>query len=162
MKTLILPGNSLGNKKWAEELAIPDKIVWNWAHWETGVDADIDVDYEVNKIFTEYNGQIFKILAKSIGSLVLMRLFKLGFLSDKFILCGIPLKVIRERGVESDYQFISKYIPEIVVQNSNDPLGSFTEVSEFIHSINPNITVISKEAENHSYPYVDEFKKFLV
>jgi hypothetical protein len=162
MKTLILPGNSIGNKKWAEGLEISDKEVWNWTHWETGIEADIDVDLEVQKIFSIHKGQKYNVLAKSIGSLVLMRLFDLGFEVNKFVLCGIPLKVIRERGIEEDYQKLLKVVPELIIQNSQDPLGSYTEVAEFIQNINPNITVISKEADNHSYPYPNEFNKYLI
>lgn len=162
MKTLVLPGGSFGNKKWAEGLDVPNKEVWNWSHWETGIDVNVDVDQEAEKIYEKYKGQNINILAKSIGSLVLMKLFKLGLKPNKYILCGVPLKVIKEMKAEYDYEVVSEYVPEIVVQNTQDPLGSFTEISEFIHNINPNITVISKEADNHSYPYPDEFNKFLI
>lgn len=162
MTTLILPGGSIGNKKWADELDIADKTVWNWEHWKTGIDVNIDVNQEAKKIYEKYKGQKINILAKSIGSLVLMKLFKLGLTPNKYILCGVPLKVIKEMKAESDYQVVSEYVPEIIVQNTQDPLGSFTKISEFIHNINPNITLISKEADNHSYPYPDEFNKYLV
>lgn len=162
MKTLILPGFSLGNKKWAEELDIPEKVVWNWAHWESGIESDFDENKEALKVKTQFENDSVNILAKSIGTFVLMKLLNLGFTPAKFILCGVPLKVIKEKGVEQDYQILSKNIPELVIQNTQDPLGSFTEVSEFIGGINPKITVISKEADNHSYPYPDEFNKFLI
>lgn len=162
MKTLILPGNSLGNKKWAEELDIPDKIVWNWAHWESGVESDFDENKEAIKIKAQFENNSINVLAKSIGTFVLMKLLNSGFMPSKFILCGVPLKGIKEKGVESDYLILSKYVPEIVVQNSQDPWGSFSEVSGFICGINPKITVISKEADHHSYPYPDEFNKYLV
>lgn len=39
-------------------------------------------------------------------------------------------------------------------------MGSDIELTEFIHGINPNIKVISKVADHHSYPYSDEFNKY--
>ncbi|MEK6827101.1 MAG: hypothetical protein AABX99_01295 [Nanoarchaeota archaeon] len=162
MKNLILPGNSIGNKKWAEDLDIPDKIVWNWAHWVSGVESDFDENKEAIKIKAQFENSSINILAKSIGTFVLMKLLNLGFAPVKFILCGVPLKGIKEKGVESDYLMLSKYVPEIIIQNTHDHWGSYTEVLEFIHGINPNITVISKEADHHSYPYSDEFNKYLV
>ena len=162
MKTLILPGSSPKNLKWAMELNIPEAEVWPWPHWPDGDEASFDAQKEAREIFGKYNGQQINILAKSIGTYVLIKLFQMGFVPDKFVLCGIPLKVIIEKKVESEYQMLTTFVPEIIIQNSNDPLGSFTEVSEFIHNINQNITVISKEADNHSYPYPDEFNKYLV
>ena len=55
-----------------------------------------------------------------------MKLLNLGFAPVKFILCGVPLKGIKEKGVESDYLMLSKYVPEIIIQNTHDHWGSYT------------------------------------
>jgi hypothetical protein len=49
----------------------------------------------------------------------------------------------------------------LVIQNENDNHGTFAEVESFIHTINPQIQIVSRPRDDHDYPYPEDFKAFL-
>ena len=81
---------------------------------------------------------------------------------NKIILCGIPIADFLP-GNDQYYDALKAKPPENVlcIQNENDKHGSFISIKNFIHSINPNIKVISKPAADHNYPYNEDFVTFL-
>ncbi len=166
MKTLILPGFSLGNKKWAEELGILDKEIWYWPHWESGNEADFVAEVQAEKIINVLTDPVY-IIAKSVGTLVTMMILKSkAILVSKLILNGIPLIGLLDKQEARNLYIagLSKYETEklMVIQNQSDPWGSYYDVKNFLKQINPNVNIISKPREDHSYPYSDEFIKFLL
>lgn len=169
MKTLILPGFSIKNKVWAEEISrelspdIESEIVY-WDHWKTGVADNNWIEEKANEIVNEFKGQRVNILAKSIGTLVTVRILEKDSSSiNKIIMCGIPLEDLSADDLEH-YQTLKGFPKEkiIYIQNENDNHGSYNSVSEFLKIIDNGIHVISKPREDHEYPYEDEFKKFLL
>ncbi|MCX6705711.1 MAG: hypothetical protein NTV24_01220 [Candidatus Woesebacteria bacterium] len=164
MKTIILPGFSIHNKDWAEEVAKnlnTETIVHNWLHWKNGK-SNISVNDELINIIKEIGEEKVNIIAKSVGTMVTMYLLKaLPNKIEKIILCGIP-SVSEERKklfTTSLSDFNSRDI--IVYQNTKDPLGSYENVKKFVNDVNPKIKVIKKERSDHNYPYFEDFKKFL-
>lgn len=166
MDTLIIPGFSLKNKDWAEEVQKnldPINIrIHYWSHWETGQAEDSWIDKETKKIINRENLTI-NVIAKSIGTLAAMKILKLRpKLINKIILCGIPLNDFHP-GDESVYEVL-KLLDEkniLCIQNENDNHGTFFDVEKFVHAINPNIKIISKSRSDHDYPYFEDFAEFL-
>lgn len=169
MKTIILPGFSIKNKKWAEgiqkklTLHFPVEIIY-WPHWQSGKREENWLEKEADKIVASIGkNKKVNILAKSIGTVVAMIVLKLNpALVNKIILCGVPLRGFRE-GDERYYEPLKKFPTEklLSLQNENDHLGGFSEVEKFLHTLNPEIKTISKPRSDHQYPYPEEFIKFL-
>lgn len=163
MKTIVLPGYSVHNKEWAEEVArnLGSKAqVHYWRHWTEG--GSLSLKYEVERIIEEIGKEKVDIIAKSVGTMISMEvLFKVPDFIQKIILCGIPT-VSRER-LEL-FRKALRHFPVlniIIFQNSKDPFASFEEVKNFMKSVNPKIKVIEKPRSDHNYPYVKDFKDFL-
>ncbi len=163
MKTLILPGFSVNNKSWAQEVADNlngNTLVHNWLHWENGK-SNLNLKEELKNILKEVGEEKVNIIAKSVGTMVTMHLLKTSLKIEKIILCGIP-SVSEERKIlfsTSLSDFDSKNI--IVFQNTKDPFASYSKVKVFINSINSKIEVVEKPRSDHNYPYFQDFRKIV-
>ncbi len=133
-----------------------------WSHWETGQAEDGWIDKEVEKIIKSENSQV-NIIAKSIGTFVAMKILKLRpKLINKIILCGIAFYDF-QHGDGKFYEAL-KLLEEkniLCLQNENDNHGTFSDVEKFVHSINPDIKIISRPRSDHEYPYFEDFAEFL-
>lgn len=164
MKTIILPGFSIHNKDWAEEVAknlSKETFVHNWLHWENGK-SSLSLNEELKNIIKEIGNDEVNIIAKSVGTMVCMNLLKvIPDKIEKIILCGIP-SVSNERK-KLFTSSLSGFNPNniIVFQNTKDPLGNFSDVKKFISKVNSKIDVIEKPGSDHNYPYFKDFKEFL-
>lgn len=170
MKTIILPGYSLSNREWAEEVKkkLGDKnkaFVHEWKHWVTGEQKDFSVENEGKKILSEVENGNVNIIAKSIGTLVAVTLLdKIASQINKLILCGIPNAFIKDNKLDDKSYFGLKKISSdkvTVFQNQKDPVASYEEIKEMFSKIDPQIKVIKKDREDHSYPYYSDFEKIL-
>ena len=167
MKTIILPGYSLKNREWAEEvrdnLELGHEIrVHEWRHWKNG---SFSMSGETERIIEQIGQDKVNIIAKSVGTSVAVNLIqKIPDKIVKVIICGIPFRNLRDFKknlfVESIPILLNKNI--IVFQNEKDLFGSYASVKKFIHSINKNIKVVKKPRSDHHYPYTEDFKKFLL
>ncbi len=168
MKTLILPGYSLSNRPWAEEVkkTVDDSSVHEWKHWITGEQKDFSVKSEVAKVLNEIGESRVNIIAKSIGTLVAATLVKeIAHQLNKVILCGVPNAFLEDNDLEDKPYFNLKSLnPEniLVIQNDKDPLASYNEVKEMFSKINPKIKIIKKDRGDHNYSYYSDFKSFLL
>ncbi len=168
MNTIILPGYSLHNRIWAhkvkENLAEEvNVLVHEWRHWNNP-SSGLDIGREVSNILhdLEVRGKS-DVIAKSIGTLVCMRLIAISSNKiNKIVLCGIPLNDLREENF-NDYGILKSfdYRKVVVIQNNSDPHGNFRQVYSFIKKINSKVKIIEKEADNHDYPYYEDFNLFL-
>ena len=168
MKTIILPGFSMKNKVWAEEVqaslsSVFPATVANWAHWETGNAESRWIEREAEKIVGLIQNKQVNIVAKSIGTAVAMIIVKLKpDLVNKVILCGVPVRDL-EKEDKNFYEPLRTF-PEdkiLCIQNSDDPHGNYAEAEKFLHSINSRLKIISKPQSDHEYPYTDDFINFL-
>ena len=169
MKIFILPGYSITNKVWAYEVKsklMPDfdVQVFEWKHW-TETNVVFEVDKEVDRIIDFTKGEDkLNIIAKSIGTLVTMKLFKdLKHKIGKIILCGVPLNDLEEEDF-SAYKILDGIAhPENIVcfQNSEDPHGNYQQVFAFLDNINSKIKIIDKGSKTHDYPYYEDYFNFL-
>jgi len=169
MVTLILPGYSVNNKEWLEETA--QKINADgeiraiyWDHWEEPTKKFIAS--EKARILDDITGmRVTDIVAKSIGTLVSAYIIqKEPRKIRKVILNGTCLNDLDENDKEVMRDAFRLIPPENIIcyQNDADPHGSFEQAKKFFSDIDPKITVISKNRDDHEYFYQDEFKNFLL
>lgn len=166
MRTIILPGYSLHNKDWAYQvknnLDLNHKvIVHEWRHWRDK-SLSFNLESELKKIKEKIDAEKINIIAKSVGTLVAIKLLsELKPEINKIILCGIPStsKVRKKIYKEALKDFSFKKI--IVFQNTGDPFAGYQEVKKFFREIRPGIKVVEKPRKDHHYPYNEDFLKFL-
>lgn len=166
MRTIIIPGYSLGNKEWAEETAQElnkkgfEAEVYYWKHWNT---PGIPVLENIPDILQLIGDEKVNIIVKSIGTLVISKMLpQIDKNINKLIFCGIPITDVQD---DLDIYKSLATINEdkiVVFQNSKDNHGSFDSVVKFLKQINPKIKIVSKEADTHHYPYYSDFIEFLV
>ncbi len=166
LKTIILPGYSLHNKEWAEDVAKDlrletkdEIIVHQWKHWSEG---NFSLKYEIGDILEQLGKEKINIVAKSVGTLVAMKLLtKMESQIIKVVLCGIPSTSDVRKSI---FQKSLKGFPSeniICFQNTNDPFATYEEVKKFIKEIDPKIRVSEKPRSDHNYPYFEDFRIFL-
>lgn len=162
MRTIILPGYSIRNRDWAEELAaeLDEAEMHAWPHWESG--ETLDAAKELAAIKKRIGHDRVNLLAKSIGcrmaaQIVLDRPAQI----DKLILCGFPGTQVEAR---ADFAAALARLPVeriLVVQNRRDPYAPFPDVQMMIQSIHPGVQVIEGDREDHHYPFPEVFREFL-
>ena len=167
MKTIILPGFSLKNKDWLDNIygrlieVVPSKAI-EWAHWRTGKAETRWIEKEAKEISLTIQGPI-NIIAKSIGTAVATTVLKLKpDYINKIILCGVPINDFI-KGDEKYYKSLKTFPQEkfICFQNEADNHGGYKEVERFLHSLNHNLLIVSKPRSDHEYPYPNDFIDFL-
>jgi pimeloyl-ACP methyl ester carboxylesterase len=162
MRTIILPGYSVRNREWAEELAaeITGVEVYAWQHWVTG--GTLNASKELAAIKRHIGADTVNLLAKSIGcrmaaQIILDRPERV----HKLALCGFPGTQVEAR---ADFAAALSRLPLeriLVVQNRLDPYASFAEVQDMIQTIAPGVKMIEGDREDHHYPYPAVFRGFL-
>ncbi len=168
MKTILLPGFSLQNRDWAEE--VRDQIgkrvgleIHYWPHWQTGEAIEGWKEREVERFLNETGKEKVNVIGKSIGTLVaVMALNKNIEIVNKIVLCGVPVYDLRP-GDGDNYQVLARLRPGrvMVIQNEKDNHGSFDDVAKMMASISQNILTVSRPREDHHYPYAPDFENFL-
>jgi pimeloyl-ACP methyl ester carboxylesterase len=169
MVTVILPGGSLHNKEWLEETSQKINVEGEirpiyWSHW-TDPTKEFDKKEKSRLIDDIVGPRSVDIIAKSIGSLVAAYVIQRNPEKiRKVIINGLPLNDISEDERETIKSALKLVAPDSILcfQNVNDPHGSFDQVKKFWSEVNPRITPISKDRDDHEYPYFDEFHNFLL
>jgi predicted alpha/beta hydrolase family esterase len=167
MRTIILPGFSIKNREWAEEIkknldvTFPTTVYY-WKHWETNKTENDWINQEAQRVLINTQ-EVVNIIAKSIGTVVAMVVLKLKPDSvNKIILCGVPIRDFL-KGDEKYYEILTGFPSEkfICFQNKEDKHGSYKEVKKFLLSINQKLDIVSKPRSDHEYPYAKDFMDFL-
>lgn len=168
MMTLILPGFASQNKTWLEEVTKQLKVDGDirpvsWDHWEEP-EKEFNPKDKARILSDIDRNKMVNIVAKSIGTLVASYIIaKVPDAINKIVFCGIPLNDLTEENKEDIKKALKNLPPEKIIcfQNENDPHGSFDQVKIFFNDVNYKIEVISKNRDDHEYPYYDEFQTFL-
>lgn len=160
MQTLILPGYSASNKEWVDDVVKNLKVEgtirpFYWMHW-TDENSKFDAKQKAGLIAKHIRGDKVNIIAKSLGTLIVGYLWQIiPTQIEKVVFCGIPVKDITSEELEIVKRCISQMNDKIIVlQNVNDPHGTFEEVKDF-----GNIRMTSRD--DHTYPFFDKFNEFL-
>lgn len=158
MQILILPGFSDTNKEWvngvAQNLKVSETIrPFYWMHWSDS-NSKFDVEEKAQLIVKHIKGDRIKIVAKSIGTLIALKLLSLiPDQVEKVVLCGLPINDLKPEEIEFvKMMSVNNKDKVTIIQNSNDPHGTFEQVKDFGD-------VFLKESDNHEYPYFEEFNQ---
>lgn len=162
MKLIILPGNSKSNKEWAEKISFAlsdvfkDIYVHQYSHWDNE-QGNIDFDVEAEKISKVVDIRDCVIFAKSAGAMFAMYCVSKNILiPQKCIFVGLPVLWAKEKGFDLESLIQVYSIPTIIIQNSNDPITSYSQMKSFVEKFNKqNISFIEIVGDNHKY---DDFE----
>ena len=169
MNLLLLAGNSLRNKQWIHEardhLAQPfdTAYVHEYTHWESGADF-IDLDFELEQLMTAVRPlRQFATFAKSMGSVLALRcIAENAIMPTCMLIVGLPLQEINRRGIPVNEWLRVSPIPILIVQNEDDPLGSFEQVLSYVGTCqNELIQVASVPGDTHDYEDYDTLQDML-
>jgi len=138
LKAIILPGSSVKNKAWAEQISselsgLFDIQTQYYRHWGDGGD-ETDLDYETDQLVKLIGSrEDGVILAKSVGTLITLNtIAKRGLKPRAIIFFGLPLKLVEKISFPL-IDYLSKInAPLLIFQNEFDPWGSFSEVSDLV------------------------------
>jgi hypothetical protein len=159
MNLLLLSGNSVRNKPWIHDVDdrlsrhFDKTLVHHYAHWDSGAEF-INFDDELSSVADEATDfQPYAIFAKSVGSVLTIRGIAEGKLKPKaVVVTGLPLKVIQENNLPVIEWLIKVDIPMLIIQNENDPLGSYEEVSAYTkNSANSYVSTMVLPGDSHEY-----------
>lgn len=170
MNVILLPGNSRRNKTWIDTVAnnirdIFDKVViQEYSHWDSG-NQFIDFDTEIEKLVQYAQGnEPFVIFAKSAGAVLALRAIEKKKIEPKaLVISGLPLDLIKDNHIPVDHWLHSVSIPITIIQNDQDPVGSYEQLSEFIRPLNnTNIAIVSYPGSTHDYNDLDHIQGILL
>jgi predicted alpha/beta-hydrolase family hydrolase len=136
-------------------------VTQHYRHWESGEDW-ADVDYEISVAVNRVaNLNPYIIIAKSIGTAIAAKgSYDQVLKPAKLILLGVPIK----GGVsgESFHEWLRDIeVPVIIVQNAEDPMGSFAEVKEAFEDTGSNIAFVELPGNTHDYLDFDAVAKLI-
>jgi predicted alpha/beta-hydrolase family hydrolase len=157
MNALLLPGNSSHHGKWVEKLksALSSHFditqAQHYRHWRSGEEW-ADVEYEIDTAKDKVaNLEPYVIIGKSVGTVVAAKGTSDNILHPaKLILLGIPIN----GGASSEpfKQWLHNIsIPVVIVQNTADPLGSFSEVKTIFEDSGKYISFAELPGSTHDY-----------
>lgn len=163
MKAIILGGNSLKNRAWAEQVADClvkagySAYVHVYKHWVSG-ESFIDSEHEL--MFLEKSGLLsgeYFIVAKSMGVILALKGMNEKLLQPvSGIYLGFPLSIVEHedlpinewlKKIEGDFHFI---------QNEDDPFGSYAAVKQYLETAGISAeSITSWSGDSHDYPDID-------
>ena len=157
MNALLLPGNSSRHSAWAEDLKKAvhphfDAVkAQHYRHWQTGEEwADVDYEIETAKESAD-TLEPYVIIGKSIGTVIAVKGTAEGLLQPKkLVLLGVPI----QGGAKKDIflEWLKRLnIPIYIIQNANDPLGSFADVKAAFETAGQHVRFIELPGDTHDY-----------
>ena len=160
MQTVILPGYSDKNRKWVDDVSSYLDIGGiirpiYWMHWSDN-NNKFNAYEKAKLLVTVLKGERVNIVAKSIGTLVASFVYQIiPDQIEKLIFCGIPINDLSPDDIETIKGCIEINNDKFLgFQNSKDLHGTFKQVQNFGN-------IISKDSDDHEYPYFSEFQDFL-
>jgi hypothetical protein len=157
---VVLSGNSPRNRAWGEGCVahfgsrFDSVYMQEYDHWARN-SKDIDVELELAKLaeaVKSLKGEVY-VLAKSIGSLLILLAIQRGTLSpEKCVFFGMPLELAAEDLFNGDWSALSEFsTPAIAFHNDEDPISyPYTKNALFEHG-SGSIELITRKGDNHDY-----------
>ena len=175
MKVFLLPGQSIGNKEWIEDVEkefqkeFPNTEIIYYEHWsleEKETNIDLETERFV-KLVSECNEEYF-VFAKSIGTLIFLNSFKTLKKKPKGVLMvGFCYYLMKRLGYD-----VSKLMKDVdfridIYQKEFDTAGKFEEIKEFSNKYIyvKKYECVGEENDDHHYAnlgYLLELIKGLV
>lgn len=159
MNAIYLPGNSSQNKHWANDLSRAMKplfarsYVHNYLHWDTE-DSFVEFDLElaiVSEKAIDYEPYV--VIAKSVGALLAAKgMYEGALFPEKCIFLGLPQDLMQKPDYPASAWLKQISVPCLVLQNTQDPSGSYKTVSSFLDNCkNKDITHKKLAGSDHTY-----------
>lgn len=170
MNIILLPGNSPRNKAWITHIAnsLRDDfgkiIVQEYEHWSSGQPL---IDFEVEQSLLARSGnqvRPFVIFAKSVGGIVALKATAEDIIMpENIIITGLPLSLIRKKHIPVDNWLHHLQLPITIIQNEQDPVGSYDDIITYIRPINnSNIVVVPHNGSSHSYSDIEHIRAIIL
>jgi len=159
MDALLLPGNSKHNEAWVHQLSLElsgcfnNLAVHHYKHWAKD-NMMIDIDGEITDAVNEVSGsRDYAIVAKSIGCVLTAKAVSERKLSPSFcVFLGLPLGLINRNISQMSMWLRAVSTNTIVIQNEEDPAGSYEAVQTYIDSLGlSNIKLVKAAGATHNY-----------
>jgi predicted alpha/beta hydrolase family esterase len=158
MEIIILAGNSLHNKSWAEELArnlepIASCYVYQYKHWKTG-EKTIDFEYEIKNLAKDLiEKEDYILVGKSAGSVAILEALTRKLVHpNKCVLMGLPFNFANQNGQDLMKSISASDVRREFIQNKNDPYGSAESVKKMLESLKiKNYSFTETEGNTHDY-----------
>jgi hypothetical protein len=159
MNLLLLPGGSKRNKAWITEIEktfapnFNQTHIRSYSHWDTE-ESEIDLTNEVGRISEELvDFEPYCIFAKSAGTIVACKASAESVLSPKAcVFAGFPLAMVINHDLPIDKWLMTTNFPITILQNNNDPLGSYDDVRGYFKNVGrQNVSVHPLPGDTHDY-----------
>lgn len=169
MKLVVLPGNSKSNKEWSEKTVdafsefFADQYIQAYSHWEEGKEI-IDFDVEARKLEKNVGEGKFSIIAKSAGAMLTIYSVSKGLVKpEKCVFLGLPILWAEEHNFNLKDWFEKFNIQTLVIQNSNDPVTSYSELKKFVddNDLRHTLTLIEIEGADHKYDDAEKIRELI-
>lgn len=170
MNILLLGGSSLRNKEWIYKVrdALRDNFdilkVHEYSHWATDEEFT-NLNKELKALTSETNtfGE-YAIFAKSIGTIIALQGMDMNILHPTLcIFTGLPIKLIEREGLNVKDWLEASKMPILIIQNENDPQGSFDEVSKLLQDTHTaNCKAVSLPGDTHGYDDLKKLKETII
>lgn len=169
MNALLFAGNSLNNKSWVyglrDELQplYTSVTVHDYAHWNSGKPF-IDFKMELDRLHNETLPDTpYIVVAKSVGTLLTAQAINAGIINPvQCVFLGLPLKLIEKEAYPLATWLRNYHHPVTIIQNTNDPVGSYEAVKDFIVQTNlGQCLCIELPGSSHDYTATTKLKQIL-
>lgn len=166
MNLILLPGNSVRNREWIDEVErvfsphFENVYTQYYDHWFIG-DGDrvLDLEAELDKVIsqTEDFGK-YIILAKSAGALVALKGIYDGVLSpEACVFIGLPKGWADEQGFALDEWLLSYSTTTLFIQQRQDPAMFSENLQQYLEDLQVTHHEISVvPGASHSYNDIDD------
>jgi len=78
------------------------------------------------------------------------------------LLTGLPLGIIKPDGLQTGAWLTASTMPILIVQNTNDPVGSFADVQAHLGALPPSHSLVELPGDTHDYNDLDKLKALMV
>ncbi len=160
MKLIILPGNAKrSNEQWALDAEAvfsdsgTDVQQQRYSHWDTGGKL-IDFDVELKKLVEAVKNESgYVIFGKSAGALLaIYGVYKGELKPERCVFVGLPLAWASEKAVPLQVWLEKFDIPTIILQQSEDPEASCSEVQQILTELKKeNMRAVEIPGNDHKY-----------
>lgn len=162
MKILGLPGINPATEHWMKklldsiELNQSGTIIQRYRCWGMP-GTNLDLEMEAG-IAAKTRPAI--VIAKSIGTRVAIFAFTKGLLSAKaYIFLGIPLRGCVDDDI-SALQMMCNNVPILLIQQTNDPAGSFSDLSSLI-PVSQTCKASEVPGDDHRYGNIEQLRQII-
>ena len=152
---LLLAGANPRNRQWLCKLSeclknhSIDSEIFPYLHWDSKSEIDIKKEvYRLGEYIKSHKSTI--VIAKSAGAIIGMNAALNGATVNKMVMIGLPITYMEERYIDTSQLIESISVPTLCIQASEDPMGSYREVSKLCSS-QPLLEMVEVIAADHAY-----------